>query len=321
MNKRFIPPVATLILIGIPMAVRASDVVRPASREGQRPAANASASAVAAVDVQSRPLEWIAPGTVIGDTAAQGWTNLVLIATPRIGVGDIQAIPRTAVKYSSMFHFTILANVRSAGREDAPSFYLDKVAIGSALEVNGKNVIATSDQSFGSELGFIGQKILQENENILRNDVRQVLRTRTMLVFDAQGFVLYNKKHARMVMRHVILVSPRDGKVTTFVWLMGADSRGGYALAERALQLLPPNMHEDRVLSVDANKFTLGIPSNDAFALAHIPQGTPIKFTPELSQLAVTRLFTPETATQLEAELQTRYAPILGAAKAKAERR
>jgi hypothetical protein len=220
-----------------------------------------------------------------------------------------------------MFHFTILANVRSASRGDATSFSLDKVAIGSALEVNGKNVITTSDQATGSELGFIGQKILQENENILRSDVRQVLRTPNMVVFDAQGFVLYNKKHAKMVMRHVILASPRDGKLSTFVWLMGADGRGGYALAERALQLLPPSMHEDRVLSVDANKFTLGIPSADAFALAHIPQGTPIKFTPELGRLAVTRRFTPETALQLEAELQTRYAPILGAAAAKAEHR
>jgi hypothetical protein len=320
MNMRFIPLIATLILSGIPAAVRASDVVRPASREGQRPGADAPAPASPAIDLQSRPLESIPPGTVIGDADAQGWTNLVLIATPRIGVGDIQAVPRTAVKYSGMFHFTILANVRSAGRPDAPSYYLERVAIGSALEVNGRNVIATSDQSFGSDLGFIGQRILQENENILRSDVRQVLRTRTMLVFDAQGFVLYNKKHARMVMRHVILVSPRDGKLSAFVWLMGADSRGGYALAERVLQLLPPHMHEDRVLSVDANKFTLGIPSNDAFALAHIPQGTPVKFTPELGQLAVTRRFTPEIATQLEAELQTRYAPILGAAKANAER-
>ena len=66
-----------------------------------------------------------------------------------------------------------------------------------------------------------------------RSDVRQVLRTPTMLVFDAQGFFLYNKKHARMVMRHVILVSPRDGKLTTFVWLMGSDGRGGYASPNR----------------------------------------------------------------------------------------
>jgi hypothetical protein len=320
MNMRFIRLLAIALFLvninGLTGAVSAFDSLRPTSREGQ-----SHGGGDATVDLQPRPLEWIAPGTVIGEKAPQGWTNLVLTATPRIGVGDIQAVPRTALKYSSMFHFTVLANVRSTGQGDARSFYLDKVAIGSAIESQGKNVIAmTSDPSISNELGFLGQRILQENEKILRSDVRQVLRTRTMLVFDAQGFFLYNKKHARMVMRHVILVSPRDGKLTTFVWLMGSDGRGGYALAESALQLLPPNYHEDRVLSVDANKFTLGIPSDDAFALARVTQGTPVKFTSTLSQLAATRQFAPESARQLEAELQTRYAPLV-ATNAKAGRR
>ena len=59
---------------------------------------------------------------------------------------------------------------------------------------------------------------------------------------------------------------------------------------------VPPNYHEDRVLSVDANKFTLGIPSDDAFALARVTQGTPVKFTSSLSQLAATRQFAPNGA-------------------------
>jgi hypothetical protein len=322
MNTKFTPLItAILIFLGMYDSVRAADNVRPVTREGQRASAEASASARPAVDLQARPLDWIAPGTVIGETAVKGWTHLVLIATPRIGVGDIEAIPRTAVKYSNLFRFTILANVRSSGTGDARSFYLDRVAIGGASEINGRNVIISSEQTFGSDLGFIGKRIFQENESILQADVRQVVRTRTMLVFDAQGFVLYNRKHARMVMRHVILVSPHDGKLSSFVWLMGADGRNGYALAERTLQLLPPGLREDRVLSVDANKFTLGIPANDAFALAHIPRGTPVEFTPTLGRLAATRRFTAETALELEAELQSRYAPMFAATDSKNPRR
>jgi hypothetical protein len=313
MNKTFIRLLAALIILGIPGGGRAFDGVQPASHEDQQPAGSAPAPANVPVDLQSRPLDWIPPGTVIGDAAPQGWTNLVLIGTSRLGVGDVEAVPRTAVKYSSMFHFTVLANVRPGRRGNAQAYVLDRVAIGSALEINGKKVIATSDQTFGYDLGFIGSKVMQENENILRTDVRQVVRTPTMMIFDAQGFVRYNHKHARMITRHVVVVSPRDGRLATFVWLMGSDGRGGYALAEPALQMLPPNMHEDRVLSVDANKFTLGIPSNDAFALAHIPQGTAIKYTPELSRLAIVRRFTPETALQLEEELQDRYVPIAAA--------
>ena len=75
------------------------------------------------------------------------------------------------------------------------------------------------------------------------------------------------------------------------------------------------------MLSVDANKFTLGIPSNDAFALARIPRGTAVELTPTLSRLAVTSRFTPESASSLEAELQTRNAPLLDAAADPANRR
>ncbi len=63
-------------------------------------------------------------------------------------------------------------------------------------------------------------------------------------------------------------------------------------------------------MSVDGDKFTLGIPSENAFALARIPQGTPIRFSPPLSTLAAIRHFNAESVTQLETELQTRYAPL-----------
>jgi hypothetical protein len=307
MNRTFIARFVALMLVAWPAAEGASDIDSPPAPERPRRSAGASA----AVDLRPQPLRSIAPGTVIPDTAPQGWTHLVLIATPRIGAGDIEAIPRTALRYSSMPRFTILANVRSYSQDSRTSYYLDRFAIGTALEIGGRNVIATSEQTFGKDVGFIGRRILQENDTILKNDFRQVLRTRTMAVFDAQGFVVYNKRHARMVIRHAILVSPQDGKLTTFVWLMGSDGHGGYAVAERTLQILPANMHEVRTLSVDASKFTFGIPSNDAFALAHIPQGTPVKYSPELTRLAATRQFTPETALLLEEELQTRYAPLV----------
>ena len=95
------------------------------------------------------------------------------------------------------------------GKGDDQAFALDRVAIGSATPIQGKEVVVTSSQTFDSDVGFIGRRILEENEAILRTDVRQVVRTPTMLVFDAQGFVLYNRKHARMIIRHAIVVSPR----------------------------------------------------------------------------------------------------------------
>jgi hypothetical protein len=293
---------ATLILLGSGSLARAD--------EEPRAAAPARASE-GAVDLTPRPVEFIAPGTVIGNGAPKGWSHLVMIAAPRIGAGDVNSVPRAAARFSSMLFFTMVANVRAEQTDEGPRYSLDRVAIGSALEIDGRKIIATSERTFGKDLGFIGRRVLEENETILKSDVRQTARTRTMMVVDAKGYIVYNKKHAPMVIRHALVVSPRDGSLATFVWLLGSDGAGGYALAERSLQLLPPNMQEDRVLSVDGSKFTLGIPSNDAFALLHISQGTPVRFNAAMNTLAVTRRMTEQSVRQLEAELQAHYAPLL----------
>ena len=283
----------------------------PASGQDRPKVAAASRS----VDVQPRPMDWITPGTVIGEGAPKGWTDLVLFATPRLGVGDVDDVPRTAASYSNMFLFTILANVRGDGRD---GHALDKVAIGLALNIEGRNVIADGENTFGADLGWIGRKVLAENERLLKEDVRQVARTATMLVFDLNTFVLRDRKHRSMVIRHAILASPSTGKVSTFVWLLGPDGGSGYTLADKGLQKLPPAFREDRVLSVDGQKFTLGLPSPDAFALAKLPQGTSLGFSEALKAVAATRPFTAEAARKLEAELQARYAPVASRPKSAA---
>ncbi|SIN72799.1 hypothetical protein SAMN05444166_0474 [Singulisphaera sp. GP187] len=283
------------------------------------PAAGSASKAVATVDVRPKPLAQIPVGTIIGagEEAPKGWTNLVMLAKPRLGIGDVDSVSKTAAQYSGTFLFTVLANVaETANGTDAPSFFLEKVAVGGALEGGGKTIVATSDQTFGNELGFLGKKVFAKGERVLANDFRQVARTRTMLVFDAHAYVRYDGKHCRMVIRHVILVAPQTGRLTTFVWLLGSNGKGGYARAETTLQLLPTSLREDRVMSVDGQKFTFGIPSDDAFAVARIPQGTPIRFSPPLSTLASVRHFNAESVAKLETELQTRYAPLAVRARA-----
>lgn len=303
---------AVLRLTLVVAAVVACGQATEAAEPNEEPGGGGSLAAYA--DVRSRPLPRIAPGTVVGEGATAGWSHLVLLARARLGAGDIDAVPRSAARYSGIFQEVILANVRDANASDTgeqPSYYLEKLAIGGALDIAGKAIVATSQQTFGKDLGFIGRRVFQESENLLASDFRQVARTRTMLVFDAAGFVLYNHKHRRMVIRHAVVVSPRDGRLATFVWLLGSDGNGGYARAEPTLQLLPAGMHEDRVLSVDANRFTLGIPAIDAFALARIPQGTPVRFNQALATYGVVRRFDAEHALKLEAELQARYMPLL----------
>lgn len=301
---------AGVVRIAVPLLVlAASPLVRGDDERREEARGNPAA---AWTDVTPRRIEMIKPGTEIGDESPRGWSHLVLLAKPRIGVGDVDAIPKTAIHYGSMFSFTILANVRAEGSADGDNkrYFLERVAIGMATSVQGRNLIVTSEQTSGADVGFIGRAVMKENDRILGTDVRQVARTRTMDVFDANAVILRNNQHRPMVIRHVIVVAPQTGQLTAFVWLLARDGQDRYTVAENAVQMLPPRMHEDRVLSVDSRKFTLGIPSADAFALARLPQGTPVKYSKSLLTLAATRRFTPETALSLENELQARYAPL-----------
>ena len=126
-----------------------------------------------------------------------------------------------------------------SGRRARGDYALDKVAIGNAVEVNGRVVVVDGENTAGADLGFIGRSVLLENEKILKDEFRQVARTSTMVVFDAKLFVLRGGKHEAMVLRHVVLASSTTGKVSTFVWLLAPDGGNGYALAERGLQKLP----------------------------------------------------------------------------------
>jgi hypothetical protein len=254
------------------------------------------------VDLQSRPLPLIAPGTVIGDGAPKGWSHLVLIATPALPAAALKEAPKTAADYARMFKFTLLANViKKAG---SSTYSLDVVGRGFAVAINGKETIIDSEHTLGADMGLFGRRILDENEKICDKELRQVARTDTMMIFDAQSVMKWQGRHTRMVVRHAFLVFPESGRLATLVWLLTRDQAGAYGLAEPAVQLLPPNMHEERMLSIDPSKFFLGMPTADAFALARIPQGTALPYSPELSRLAAVKDFRSEQVLGLEAALR-----------------
>ena len=121
-----------------------------------------------------------------------------------------------------------------------------------------------------------------------------------MLIFDAKAVMLCNKQHVSRIMRHALLVDPVSGRLYTLVWLLTDD----YEPAEQAMQLLPEGMHEKRWLSVKPEKFTLGIPTRDAFALRQVPQGIAVPYTPELTRQATVKTFTEEELIPIEETLR-----------------
>jgi hypothetical protein len=150
-------------------------------------------------------------------------------------------------------------------------------------------------------MGMFGRQILDGNEKCIDEGVRQVVRTPTMLLFDAQAVMLRGTEHQNMIMRHAVLVDPTNGKLYTLVWLLHND----YEAAEGTMQLLPPNMWEKRLLSVKRDKFNvLGIPTKEAFGLRQVPPGTPIAYNPELRHAATLKTFTEESGHKVEEVLR-----------------
>jgi hypothetical protein len=253
------------------------------------------------IDLKEKPLDRIPVGTVIGRRPPERWSNLVLLAIPTLTREDERDAPRMATHYAKMFKFTILANVARRGNEKDSPFYLERVARGFATTVDGKQVIVSGKDTLGADLGLFGRRILDENEKVLDNDVRQVVRTATMLIFDAQAVMLRGGEHVNMIMRHALLVDPASGRLYTLVWLLTRD----YKPAEKVIQLLPDGMREQRMLSIKRDKFSrLGIPERDAFGLRQVPQGKPIDFTEDLKKIACIKTFDEAKVPQIEETLR-----------------
>src|SRR5262245_46664029 len=232
-------------------------------------------------DLPAQPLDRLPARLVIREKAAEGWSNTVYVASPRLGKGDVNKVASAGAYYTSLFWPAILANVQVEKVVGQPAtFNLEKIAIGYALPVKDKRVIATRKNPSGAELGLFGGQIFEENEKFLDAATRPVY-TPTMQVFDINGIFLRGNEHKFLVLRHVVLVHPKTGQVASVVWLY--DPEGKDPVPDKEGQLLPPNYREDRVLNVKGDRIgLLGIPSPDAFAQVQIAQGTPLKFTPAL---------------------------------------
>jgi hypothetical protein len=260
------------------------------------------------IDLIPQRLARISPGTIIGDGPPPGWTHLVLFANPGLGAGDFQGVPKVIVDYARWLHFTLLAKVGKHKMGNRDVYYLERFARGFAVAIKDKNTIVEPDHTLDADLGFMGGQVLKDNEKVFESQVRQIIRTDTMLIFDATTYMLRNSEHQKMVNRYAVIVFPETGRLITLVWLLALDGPEKYKAAETTMQLLPANMHEKRLLSVKREKIKqilfVPFPDPDAFALMRIPQGQAVPFTPQLQRLAAINEFTTKDVQELETNLR-----------------
>lgn len=267
-----------------------------------------------AYDVTPRRLGRIPPGTVIDTGPPQGWSHLVIKSRSVATQGDAQQVPKLARDLASLLFTAIVADVRPIERNGKPAGYrLARLAIGLGTDISGRDTIVSSDthEELGARFGLIKAAILEKSEERLKQ-MQLVARSNTMAVCDIPAIMLIDQQHADIVLRYVLLVDGRTGRLDTLVWALPAEqsSTESKAAPLSNVEWLPPSMLEECVLHVDKREFVLGIPSERAFAIVCPPQGERrwelIDLLPEreLRAAACQRRFTPETAAALERALR-----------------
>lgn len=225
-------------------------------------------------DTKVRRVDFIPAGTVIGDKGPPGWSHLIVKTHPRPGAGDVKALSESTFNLACMLFTTTMVNVKPERVDGQLRYMIDKVAVGVGTRVNGKDVVLTpsTQRQLGANLGFLGRQVLSGAYD-KQHDVKIVARSRSMAVMDTQTTMLRGNVHRTVVLRYVFLLDETRGYLLPLVWMIDLDGQGRYSAAVGDIEWLPPNLIQQVTLHVDTNEFTLGIPSEKAFATMSLPKG------------------------------------------------
>jgi hypothetical protein len=263
---------------------------------------------LARYDVAPRPIELIPPGTVIEKTAPEPYTHLVIKTFPRLGAGDMDAVNEMTKQLASFLHTSLVAKVAPVGMNGQRRYRLEEVATGFSTVIRGRGDTVLSpdtERKLGANLSFFGRMVLAKCYQEQQKS-RYVVRSDTMAIVDTPAVLLRDKQHRRTIIRYAMLVSERSGRLDSLVWMVDLDAQGAYTSAAGDIHWLAPNMMLDGVMHVDASQFTLGIPSDTAFACVRAPYGERSAPIPELFvPLAGIPQFTKEQAKTAEIQLWT----------------
>ncbi|NND98556.1 MAG: hypothetical protein HKN47_14645 [Pirellulaceae bacterium] len=231
------------------------------------------------------------------------FNQVVLLAKPKIASGDIDKLSAGIQSAATALTLTILATITPPQNQN-DEYRLREVAVGYSVPIKGQLTVVTSDtaKTLGAGLGFIQRRMLSENESQLSN-VRSVVRSSTLQVFDVPAIMLRGGKHRHYVTRHMIWIDGKTGQGALMVWLLTKDASGNLRPASEPLRLVALGTREQRNIHVDGNEFTLGFPSANAFALEDLPPGKSVAWTVQLAASAALPTYTQEQLAKLSADM------------------
>ena len=239
-----------------------------------------------AEETQTFPLQRLDAGTLISAENVQGWTGVVLLATPQVTSGDVANVSKMIIRYAEMFTTILTANTQQTlGR-----YRLSEVGVGLAV-AEGPNfrVVSASQRSkepdkASASLGMIATSVLKAAERSLDKMTVSFHHDSAVLV-DCPALVAVQGKHQELLARHLVWVHPKSGSISSAVWFV--EALPVPKVFENKGVLLPAGFRETRRLHVSQAEFLFGIPSERAFALETLPAGKPFQFDEASSAAAV----------------------------------
>lgn len=245
------------------------------------------------------PLARLAAGTVIVDSDQRSADGVLLLVQGRLTAGDVQAVTPTVRYYAGLFHL-----VYHASRGGTAGHYrLERLAVGYAAKIGDRWVVVDPDSANeqGLRLNLIGRSVLAANQKSL-DQIVVVARSPTRWLFDSPVWFRQQGKTRQRLLRFFVWIAPQDGAIGTAVWLVDP-SADGNRLPATQLNYLAPGHIEQADLHVDGGEFTLGIPSETAFAMTQLPKGRPYTMTDRLAAIAAAPQYSETSFTQLAVEL------------------
>ncbi|MCA9138116.1 MAG: hypothetical protein KDB00_15195, partial [Planctomycetales bacterium] len=260
-----------------------------------------------------QPIKLIEPGTLVSDNPENlVWNRLVLIASPRINSGDVDALSETVRDAATKCSLTIMAGIKekaAAGNGDVHEYELDQIGVGYSADGTSGRVVVTPDNAsdLGVSLGFIGRQVLRTNQQQLAA-VSVIAKTPQVAVFDAPSVMHRNGKHREYLTRHYVYLDRSTGGGATMTWLLVPPSLDDatskvdetMSIINEPIRVTKWATRETRNIHVDENEFNFfGVPGKLAFALEDLPPGVDVAWTRRAAKLAGRRQYSQTQIDEL----------------------
>jgi hypothetical protein len=219
-------------------------------------------------------LEFIRPGTVVEDRPPAGWSHLILKSQPRLPEPERRKVGETAAALATMVFTATTAAVELDDQAGGKPYRLARLGVGVGVNVRGRDTIVSPEtqRALGADLGLFARQVLSGVCEKQR-EVHLVAACSTGAFVDTPAFMPRGRGHGPVILRYAFLVDPDSGRLDTCVWRIDLDQSGRYLGAVGPIEWLPPNKQVDCVMQADRSEFTLGVPSEQAFAILRIPDG------------------------------------------------